>query len=55
MPVLAQTTVLVILSNAFMTFAWYAHLKHLGSRTWFFAALTPEPAKWLPPAPSTKS
>ena len=26
MPVLAQTRVLLILSNAFMTFAWYAHL-----------------------------
>lgn len=26
-------------SNVFMTFAWYGHLKHLGSRPWFIAAL----------------
>jgi uncharacterized protein (DUF486 family) len=25
-------------SNVFMTFAWYAHLKNLGSRPWFVAA-----------------
>ena len=27
MPVIAQTVGLLILSNIFMTFAWYAHLK----------------------------
>ena len=27
MPPLAQTVVLLTLSNIFMTFAWYAHLK----------------------------
>lgn len=26
-------------SNVFMTFAWYAHLKELGSRLWIVAAL----------------
>jgi len=30
---------LLILSNIFMTFAWYAHLKELGSKPWIAAAL----------------
>jgi len=30
--VLFQTVGLLILSNIFMTFAWYAHLRNLGSR-----------------------
>jgi uncharacterized protein (DUF486 family) len=30
--VLLQTVGLLILSNVFMTFSWYAHLKNLGSR-----------------------
>jgi uncharacterized protein (DUF486 family) len=39
MPVLLQTTLLLICSNAFMTFAWYAHLKDMSGRPWFIAAL----------------
>jgi uncharacterized protein (DUF486 family) len=39
LPPAAQTVVLLIMSNVFMTFAWYAHLKELGSRPWFVAAL----------------
>ena len=39
MPVVAQTVVLLILSNVFMTFAWYAHLKELSAKPWFIAAL----------------
>ena len=39
MPVLFQTTILLVLSNLFMTFAWYGHLKHLGHRAWYVAAL----------------
>jgi uncharacterized protein (DUF486 family) len=39
MPVLLQTTLLLICSNVFMTFAWYAHLKDLRGRPWFVAAL----------------
>lgn len=27
------------LSNVFMTFAWYAHLKNLNNKPWFIAAL----------------
>ncbi|MBF0368193.1 MAG: DMT family protein [Magnetococcales bacterium] len=34
-----QTVILLTLSNVFMTFAWYAHLKHLESRAWWVAAL----------------
>ncbi|MEZ5980127.1 MAG: DMT family protein [Planctomycetota bacterium] len=33
------TTALLVLSNVFMTFAWYAHLKELAHRPWIFAAL----------------
>jgi hypothetical protein len=39
MPVLLQTTLLLVLSNVFMTFAWYAHLKELSAKPWFYAAL----------------
>jgi len=39
MPVIVQTTALLVLSNLFMTFAWYAHLKNLGHRPWLVAAL----------------
>lgn len=34
-----RTVVLLVISNAFMTFAWYAHLKNLGHRPWIVAAL----------------
>ncbi len=30
---------LLFLSNIFMTFAWYAHLKELGHKPWVVAAL----------------
>lgn len=33
------TVALLICSNVFMTFAWYAHLKDLGSKPWIIAAL----------------
>jgi uncharacterized protein (DUF486 family) len=33
------TVVLLTLSNIFMTFAWYAHLKELNQRPWIIAAL----------------
>ena len=39
MPVLLRTTLLLIVSNCFMTFAWYAHLRNLGDRKWYIAAL----------------
>lgn len=33
------TIVLLTLSNTFMTFAWYGHLKHMKSAPWLAAAL----------------
>jgi uncharacterized protein (DUF486 family) len=39
MPILLQTTLLLIVSNCFMTFAWYAHLRNLSGRPWLVAAL----------------
>jgi uncharacterized protein (DUF486 family) len=39
MPVIVKTTLLLIASNVFMTFAWYAHLKNLADRKWYVAAL----------------
>lgn len=34
-----QMVVLLICSNVFMTFAWYAHLKELNDKPWFIAAI----------------
>ena len=39
MRTIAFTLVLLILSNVFMTVAWYAHLKDLSSKPWYVAAL----------------
>jgi hypothetical protein len=36
---IALTTLLLIASNVFMTFAWYAHLKNLSDKPWFIAAM----------------
>jgi hypothetical protein len=38
MNVVLRTTALLVLSNVFMTFAWYAHLKNLSERPWYVAA-----------------
>jgi uncharacterized protein (DUF486 family) len=38
MPVILRTTLLLVLSNVFMTFAWYAHLRNLSDRPWYIAA-----------------
>jgi hypothetical protein len=37
--VFLQTAGLLVLSNVFMTFAWYAHLRNLSHRAWWLAAL----------------
>lgn len=37
MPVLAQTIILLTLSNLFMTFAWYGHLRVLHDKPWMMA------------------
>ena len=34
-----RTILLLTASNVFMTFAWYSHLRNLGDRKWFVAAL----------------
>jgi uncharacterized protein len=39
MSVVLRTVGLLILSNVFMTFAWYAHLKNLGTKPWYIAVV----------------
>ena len=39
MQAVPMTIVLLVLSNVFMTFAWYAHLKNLSGSPWYVAAL----------------
>ena len=39
MPVFAKTVLLLTISNVFMTFAWYGHLRHLGNRPWVLAVV----------------
>jgi hypothetical protein len=39
MPVVAQTALLLLCSNIFMTFAWYAHLRDLRSKPLIIAVL----------------
>ncbi len=39
MPVILKTIILLTVSNVFMTFAWYAHLKNLNNKPWMIAAL----------------
>jgi hypothetical protein len=38
-PISVQTVVLLVLSNVFMTVAWYGHLKNLATAPWYIAAL----------------
>ncbi len=39
MPAIFKTILLLSVSNVFMTFAWYAHLKNLNNKPWIIAAL----------------
>jgi uncharacterized protein len=39
MPTILKTIILLTISNVFMTFAWYAHLKNLSQKPWIIAAL----------------
>lgn len=39
MPPIFKTVLLLTVSNVFMTFAWYAHLKNLNNKPWMIAAL----------------
>jgi uncharacterized protein (DUF486 family) len=36
---IGKTVILLALSNVFMTFAWYSHLRNLAGRKWYVAAL----------------
>ena len=36
---IAKMVGLLVCSNVFMTFAWYAHLKDMKAKPWLFAAL----------------
>jgi len=38
MSIIFRAVCLLILSNIFMTFAWYSHLRHLSDRRWYVAA-----------------
>jgi uncharacterized protein len=37
--VVSRAIILLTLSNVFMTFAWYAHLKNMSTRPWWIAAM----------------
>jgi uncharacterized protein (DUF486 family) len=37
--VVFRTAALLVCSNVFMTFAWYAHLRNLSGRPWYIAAI----------------
>ena len=37
--IITKTVVLLVCSNVFMTFAWYAHLRHFNQKPWIVAAL----------------
>jgi uncharacterized protein (DUF486 family) len=39
MPVIVKSAVLLTLSNVFMTFAWYAHLRNQSGKPWYVATL----------------
>jgi uncharacterized protein len=39
MSIIVRTVGMLVLSNVFMTFAWYAHLRNLSERPWYIAAL----------------
>jgi uncharacterized protein len=39
MTIFVKTAGLLVLSNIFMTFAWYGHLKNLNNKAWYIAAL----------------
>jgi uncharacterized protein len=36
--IVLQATLLLVCSNIFMTFAWYAHLRNMNDKVWWVAA-----------------
>ena len=39
MVVVYRAALLLVCSNVFMTFAWYAHLRNMADRPWYLAAI----------------
>jgi len=39
MSTILKTAGLLVLSNCFMTFAWYGHLKNMSDKSWYIAAI----------------
>lgn len=39
LPPILVATIMLVASNVFMTFAWYAHLKNLSDKPWWIAVL----------------
>ena len=39
MRAISLTVLLLVCSNVFMTFAWYAHLRDLSAKPWFIAVI----------------
>jgi uncharacterized protein (DUF486 family) len=39
MPAALQAALLLLVSNSFMTYAWYGHLRDMGQRPWYLVAL----------------
>lgn len=37
--IICKTVILLVCSNTFMTFAWYAHLRNWGDKKWYVAAV----------------
>ena len=40
MSIIVRTSLLLVISNLFMTFAWYGHLRNFYHGRWYVAALT---------------
>jgi len=37
--IVMRTAIMLVVSNCFMTFAWYGHLRNLNHKAWYIAAL----------------
>ncbi len=37
--IVMRTAFMLVISNCFMTFAWYGHLRNLNHKAWYIAAL----------------
>jgi len=39
MPTVLQASLLLVISNAFMTYAWYGHLRDMSTKAWYVVAV----------------